>query len=193
MEISENSEIDFKLFDLLKQGDEIAFEKIYKLYWLQLYNSAYKRLPEKEICKDLIQNVFTDLWNRRLSIDFRNPTGYLHTAVRFQVLKHLSKNAKQEPFLQHFENSLISPLQADGGILDEEAKNILEHFILALPKKRREIFLLHYFEGLKTASIAIQLKVSQKTVQNQLTTVSQALRFKLTHILALSIYIWLTL
>ncbi|KQC02834.1 RNA polymerase subunit sigma-24 [Pedobacter sp. Hv1] len=180
------------LFALLRQGDESAFEQIYKLYWAQLFNTAYKRLPETEKCKDIIQNVFTDLWNRRATLDLANPAAYLHTAVRFQVLKQISKNSKSSAFTATFETELISPLATDGEVLEKEVRVLIELFIKALPQKRREMFLMHYFKGLSTSQIATQLNVSQKTVQNQLTTASNALRLRLTQLL-LSMLILLVL
>lgn len=170
------------LFALLKQGDESAFEKIYRLYWQQLFNSAYKRLPDQEKCKDVIQNVFTDLWNRRENVTLDNPAAYLHTAVRFQVLKQIGKNSKNSAFSETFESELISPLAADGEVLEKEVRVLIELFIKALPPKRRDIFLMYYFKGLSTAKIAVELNVSQKTVQNQLTTASNALRLRLTQL-----------
>ncbi|WP_225872572.1 RNA polymerase sigma factor [Pedobacter polaris] len=186
-----NIENDISLFDLLKQGDESAFEKIYNRYWAELYNTAYKRLPEKEKCQDIIQNIFTDLWTRRAELEIDNPTAYLHTAVRFQVLKQISRSPKNTFITAHFETELISPLASDSELLEKEVKTLIELYIAALPEKRKNIFLMHYFEGLSTASIATKLNVSRKTVQNQLTTASHALKFKLTHmfllILALSL------
>jgi len=192
LEASRNSENDFYLFDLLKQGDEEAFSKIYKLYWPELYNAAYKRLPEKEKCQDVIQNVFADLWNRKAELDLQKPLAYLHTAVRFQVLKHIHKSSKNNSFNEIFEQKLISPLQTDGELLEKEVRGLIELFIKALPEKRRKIFLLHYFEGLSTAKISVQLNVSQKTVQNQLTTATHALKFRLTHIFLILTSIYFT-
>lgn len=182
MNIQRNREHDDALFDLLKQGDEAAFVKIYNLYWVELYNAAYKRLPEKEKCQDIIQNVFTDLWNRKAELDLEKPLAYLHTAVRFQVLKHIARSPRNSFFGKSFENELISPLQADGILLEREVGLLLELFIKALPEKRRNIFIMHYFEGLSTSKIAFELNISQKTVQNQLTTATQALRLRLTHL-----------
>ncbi len=179
------------LFDLLKQGDELAFSKIYKLYWVQLYNAAYKRLPEKEKCQDIVQNVFADLWKRRGDLELENQSAYLHAAVRFQVLKHVSRAPKNNSFVQAFETNLISPLQTDASLLEREAKDLVELFVNALPKKRREIFLLHYFEGLNTAKISARLNISQKTVQNQLTTASHALRLRLTQLFLLIVVFFL--
>ncbi|WP_379083918.1 sigma-70 family RNA polymerase sigma factor [Pedobacter sp. UC225_65] len=156
--------------------------RFYKLYWTQLFNTAYKRLPEKEKCNDIIQNVFTDLWNRRATLDLDNPSAYLHTAVRFQVLKQVSRNPKNNAFTESFETELISPLTTDGEVLEKEVKVLIELFIKALPQKRRDIFLMYYFKGLSTSQIANQLNVSQKTVQNQLATASNALRLRLTQL-----------
>ncbi len=182
MNIERNNEHDHALFDLLKQGDEVAFGKIYTLYWIELYNAAYKRLPEKEKCQDIIQNIFTDLWNRKAELDLENPVAYLHTAVRFQVLKHIARSPKNSFFGESFENKLISPLQADGILLEKEVAELITLFIKALPEKRRKIFVMHYFEGLSTAKIAFELNISQKTVQNQLTVATQALRLRLTYL-----------
>lgn len=176
-----NIENELSLFDLLRQGDGAAFEKIYKQYWTELYNAAYKRLPDKVVCQDIIQNIFTDLWLRRADVEIENPIAYLHTAVRFQVLKHISRSPKNN-FITDAFVELISPLESDSGVLEKEVKTLIALYIQALPKKRRNIFLMHYFEGLSTAKIAMELNVSQKTVQNQLTTASHGLRFRLTHL-----------
>ncbi|RZK59508.1 MAG: sigma-70 family RNA polymerase sigma factor [Pedobacter sp.] len=176
-----NIENEKTLFALLKQGDEIAFSKIYKAYWAELYNTAYKRLPEKEKCQDIIQNVFADLWTRRELVEIENPTAYLHTAVRFQVLKQVSRNPQNSFLSENFIAELISPLETDGELLEKEVTNLINLYIDALPKKRKHIFVMHYFDGLTTAKIATELNISQKTVQNQLTTASHALRFRLTH------------
>ncbi|RZJ97651.1 MAG: sigma-70 family RNA polymerase sigma factor [Flavobacterium sp.] len=186
MKTDVNIENESYLFALLKQGDEAAFEKIYKRYWTGLYQAAYKRLPEKEKCQDIIQNIFVDLWTRRADLTIDNPTAYLHTAVRFQILKQITRNPKNSFISSQFEKELISPLASDHVVLEKEVKSLVELYIAALPEKRKNIFLMHYYEGLSTANIAIQLNVSRKTVQNQLTTASHGLRFKLTHM-----FLWL--
>lgn len=77
---------------------------------------------------------------------------------------------------------MISSLHADELLLDKEARILVEQFIDALPVKRRAIFIKHYIDELSTAQIALELNVSQKTVQNQLGTASFALRLRLTQL-----------
>lgn len=193
MKIQLHIEEEKSLFALLAQGDEAAFAKIYGHYWADLYNSAYKRLPEKEKCQDIIQNVFADLWTRRADLKIENPAAYLHTAVRFQVLKQISRGPQKNFMSDTFLSELISPLKSDSDILEKEAKALLGLYISALPNKRRNIFLMYYFDGLSTAKIATQLNVSQKTVQNQLTTASHGLRFKLGQLFGIVLIVLLML
>ncbi|WP_295769347.1 sigma-70 family RNA polymerase sigma factor [uncultured Mucilaginibacter sp.] len=174
------------LFALLKQGNSDAFESIYNKYWNQLFKTAYKRLHDRNKCQDVVQNVFTDLWNRRTELNILNLQAYLHTAVRFQVLKSVSKQSRHAPFVDIFETEIISNLNADGALLDKEAKKLVEQFINALPFKRRNIFIRHYIDDLSTTQIASELNISQKTVQNQLTTAYHALRLRLTHLFSLA-------
>jgi len=180
-----NIENDLVLFALLKRGNNEAFESIYNKYWYELFKTAYKRLNDKNKCQDVVQDVFTDLWNRKTELEIRDLQAYLHTAVRFQALKAVTKQINQTSFVDVFETEIVSSLYADGYLLEKEAKKLVEQFINALPVKRRIIFIRHYIDELSTAQIACELNVSQKTVQNQLTTASHALRLRLTHMFSL--------
>ena len=185
MSTNVNIENDLVLFALLKRGNNEAFESIYNKYWYELFKTAYKRLNDKNKCQDVVQDVFTDLWNRKTELEIRDLQAYLHTAVRFQALKAVTKQINQTSFVDVFETEIVSSLYADGYLLEKEAKKLVEQFINALPVKRRIIFIRHYIDELSTAQIACELNVSQKTVQNQLTTASHALRLRLTHMFSL--------
>ena len=173
---------DITLFSLLKQGNEQAFEVIYRRHWKVLFDAAYRRLPEKEKCQDIIQNIFVDLWHRRDALEIEKPLAYLHGAVRFQVLKSLSKAHLNVNFYTSFENDIISPLKADETLLTKEAKYLLQLFLATLPKKRRKIFTMYYFEGFKSSDIAMAFNISEKTVKNQLSEAGRLLKLRITQL-----------
>jgi len=177
---------DAALLNLVKQDDREAFAVIYRKHWQALYNSAYKRTRDKEQCQDIVQNVLADLWIRRVDLDIDNLPAFLHTAVRFQVFKQVSKHPLNSVFLDSFEQTITSPEQTDDPLLEKEILSLMSLWIAALPGKRRKIFLLHYTDGRSTKEIAAELGISQKTVQNQLNTATQALRARLTHIISIS-------
>ncbi|MRG44207.1 RNA polymerase sigma-70 factor [Chitinophaga sp. SYP-B3965] len=163
------------LLQLLSQSNAEAFETLYASYWESLYNAAYKRLRNEDQCKDVVQDVFTDLWTRRETLAIENLGAYLHTAVRFQVLKLINKRSTTDAFTDPFESVIISYLNADGKIREKELSRIIHAWMEELPRKRREIFLLHFEQERSTKEIALQLNISQKTVQNQLGTAVQSL------------------
>ena len=148
--------------------DKEAFDELYRRYWTILYNAAYKRLKAIEPSKDVAQEVFVDLWMRRGKVEIENLQAYLHTAVRFQVLKLISREKNITSFLEPFENMAISSFSADGEVIDKELADLFTSWLNTLPAKRKAIFVMHFIEKLTTREIADRLEISQKTVQNQL-------------------------
>jgi RNA polymerase sigma-70 factor (ECF subfamily) len=174
-----SSYTDSELLIEIKLGNSGAFTELYDRYWQSLYNSAYKRLQEESPCKDILQDVFKDIWLRRTSLEIENMSAYLHTAVRFQVLKLVSRNKYVSYFIQPFENIIDISLKPDSIINEKEINILLKAWIDTLPQKRRKIFMMRYEERLSTKEIAQKLKISQKTVQNQLGNTLNSLRTRL--------------
>ncbi|HWK56581.1 MAG TPA: sigma-70 family RNA polymerase sigma factor [Parapedobacter sp.] len=167
---------DEDLVPLLKEGHQGAFSCIYERYWHALYQTAYRRLANREQCSDVVQDVFIDLWEHRGNKSIQRLEPYLHTAVRYKIYTLLAKGKALPAFVEPFEQMLVSPFTADGPFGEQETRRLLTAWLETLPRKRRRIFEMHYFEGRNTKEIAEELQVSQKTVQNQLNTASNSLR-----------------
>lgn len=167
---------DNDLLLLLKQDDRYAFEELYERHWLSLYNVAYKRLKEREASKDIVQDVFADLWLKRNTKEISKLLPYLHTAVRYKIYTLLAKGHATTHFIEPFENMMASQFTADGYLADKELKSIFADWLQRLPEKRREIFRLRYIEEIPTRAIGLKMNISQKTVQNQLAIAFQNLR-----------------
>ena len=93
--------LDSVLLSQLQNEDRFAFETIYRKYWLKCYNAAYKRLKNKEIAEDIVQNIFTRLWINRSNQSIENLESYLLTAVRYGVLDQVSRGIAYEPFFDN--------------------------------------------------------------------------------------------
>lgn len=50
------------IITLLKQGDKTAFAEIYDRYGMMLYFKVNQMLRDEDSAKDLVQDVFLDLW-----------------------------------------------------------------------------------------------------------------------------------
>ncbi len=159
---------DHHLIQLISQDNEQAFEELWSRYWKLAYNTAYKRLKDEDQCRDIVQDVFTDLWVRRNTLNIENLPAYLSTAVRYKVYKTLARAKVNTHFFDTFEAMLRPAGSADNVIIEKELSKLAQAWLQTLPEKRRKIFKLHYIDNLSTKEIAQQLNISQKTVQNQL-------------------------
>ncbi|WP_322550243.1 sigma factor [Flavobacterium psychraquaticum] len=68
--------------------DVKAFEEIYQKYASRMLTYALQILKEKEVCEDIIQNIFIDFWSKRETNTIENLEGYLFRAVKFQIFKY---------------------------------------------------------------------------------------------------------
>jgi RNA polymerase sigma factor (sigma-70 family) len=178
---------DAELAARLARDDKDAFSELYNRYWEDAFNAAYSRLKDFEQSRDIVQNVFVSVWDRRGKVEIGNFRSYLLTAIKFQVIKYSTQNPTRAVFLANFSDLLLSGERADDKILQKDILRLLELFLNTLPKKRREIFVLHYKENLSIEEIATRLDISKKTVQNQLLNVNAALRGKLDQLIPLLI------
>ena len=159
----------------LQQGKKSAFNILYNKYWEQTYSNAYKRLRDPEQAKDIVQEIFVSIWVNRHS-PINNLPAYLSISVRNQVFKLAAKNKNLTPFLDILDNIPAQNEKADSNILWQEFYRSYEAILLKLPPKRQQIFRLRFHDDIPTKTIASQMRISRKTVQNQLGKAIEQLR-----------------
>lgn len=172
---------DMELFDLLKQDDQAAYLEIYDRYKVLLQNHAIRKLSEMEDVEDILQELFVDLWDKRAVIHLTTGlVNYLYTAVRNRIFNHCYKKKRETAYL----NSLGDMIDkgeyvTDLALREKEYAEIIKSEIDALPRRMREVFLLHRNEGLTYKEIAEQLGTSELTVATQVKKSLKTLRLRL--------------
>lgn len=164
----DSSFTDQELLLLIKENNYAAFDRLYGRHWRSVYDVAYKRLKDPDLSKDIVQDIFVDLWDKRKSKQIIDLIPYLHTAVRYKIYTLLAKNKATPHFVEPFEAMARSPFEADAHFGKEELEQVLHTWLQTLPAKRAEIFRLRFMEDITTKEISIRLNIPQKTVQNQL-------------------------
>jgi RNA polymerase sigma factor (sigma-70 family) len=167
-------------------GSEQAFSTLYKRYWEKAYLTAGKKLNDKELAKEIVHDIFLDLWKRRQELVITHFPAYLNKAVNYRIINALVQK-RDTFFFDLLENPQASFYEADLGIREKELIDLVSSWIEVLPEKRREIFVKHYFHHLTTEEIADSLQISRKTVQNQLSLSIQYLRAHYGHLLSVAI------
>lgn len=156
-----------ELLQHIKEDDRRAFDELYSKIWKELYVKAYSKLKDEDLAKDIVQEIFIDLWNKRKLREIENVRSYLLQAVKFKVLDEFRKNRYNFVEIDLFVEKIKESDCADSQIISKEFFSTIKDWINVLPHKRKEIFRLKYIKGLSNKEIAVKLSISQKTVQNQ--------------------------
>ena len=166
---------DEGLISELKNNNKKVFREIYNRYWAKLYLYAFNILKDKDICEDIIQQIFTDIWVRREKLTIKNLQAFLYGAVRRQIAYHLRGIKITVEHEEYFANVLLDK-KIEEKLEFDEFSNKIQELIQELPEQRRKIFLMSRFENLSNQEIADKLDISLQTVKNQISTSLKYLR-----------------
>jgi RNA polymerase sigma-70 factor (ECF subfamily) len=177
---------DEQLVNSLKAGDEHALRLIYRKYWQELYNNAHRRLNDAPQCEEIVQDVLTDLWEKREQREIGNLQAYLASAVKYAVFRLYREQQKLPFFTEPLEHLHYDDNQADTQLFQKELCAFIGQWLESQPEQRREIFRLRYEQDLSTKKISELLDVPQKTVQNTLRNTMNGLRTAIVKMLILA-------
>ncbi len=176
---------DDELVVLLKQDKLRAFKELYGRYWKKLYGEAYKRLKSKESAEEIVQEIFTNLWLKRHSLQITTTVGgYLYSIAGNRVIDRYRRELVRTKYKEAFwavhseaDNS------TEDAIMLRELTYTIETEVRQLPDKCRSVYELSRNEHKTNREIALQLGISEKTVENHLTKALKRLRIGLSHYL----------
>lgn len=170
-----------KIIKGLKNGDKEIFEQVYREYYIPLCYYCLRYIEKFEDSEEIVQDLFLKLWEKHKELEINSSLkAYLYRAVQNYALNYLSKKKTKEKYLmiqsgQYFNNFDKGNVKLE----EDELRLILKQAILKMPEKRRQIFELSRFDGLKYSKIASKLSISVKTVESQITKSLKYLRIVL--------------
>jgi len=169
---------DNVLLKLLKISDELAYKELYLRYWRRLYRSAVSKTNSKEVAEDIVQSVFTDLWDRRESHQINSIAAYLETAVKYQIINYIkSAISKRTQYAAFSELQKAEENSVDLPLLVQELNTAIDKAISQLPQKTQTIFRLSRFEKQSNKDISRIMDLSEKAVEYHITQSLKSLRF----------------
>ena len=172
---------DHKLKEGIRTGDHSAFHLLFTRLWPGLVRYASSITRDEEAARELIQDLFLDLWTHRATIHIRGSIRtYLFTATYNRSINWLRHKKVRELYahnpveIHHWLPSAEALDSNDPLLADEISKAIQE-----LPQRSRETFTRQVILGESQASIAKALGITVKTVENQVARARKTLQAKL--------------
>jgi RNA polymerase sigma-70 factor (ECF subfamily) len=169
------------LMDEIRGGSEPALGQLMHLCWPELVRYAASQLGDVDLARDLAQEAFIQVWERRRGWRPRGSARvYLYRIVRHLVIDRKRRRAVRRRWLdrQGRDDAIRAghaPTPAD--VLD--ASLLADRFqaaVAALPDRRREVFELVFQRGLTHAEAAAVMNLSAQTVANQMSSALRTVR-----------------
>ncbi|WP_299584604.1 RNA polymerase sigma-70 factor [uncultured Sunxiuqinia sp.] len=159
------------------------FDTLFKNYHHSLFVYALKFVADEEVALDLVQDVFTLIWEKKkLKLDDEHLKAYLFRSIRnacLNYLKHQQVVSQYQQFQGIKEMELLYYRDGEQSLIEKENLDRIYQAIHSLSDIHREVIELSRFEGLKNKEIAEALNVPLRTVETRLFRALSALREKL--------------
>lgn len=169
---------DQELTVLLKKGDSTAFAEIYERYWTLLLHHALGMLRNEDEAKDVIQDVFHMLWEKRTALEIHTSlAAFLYVATRNRILKQFRHGKVADSYLSTLQGVIEKGIATtDQDIEVKELTKQIEDGLNRLPEKMREVFELSRLHEYSYRQISEKLELSDNTVKRQISNALKILR-----------------
>ena len=170
-----------QLVTALQQGKVQAFDALFHHYNQKLYRFAFSLLKNDEDAKEIVQEVFCRIWQKRKDVDssksFKSFLFTISYNLTLDMLRLRLKDTAYRKSVEHYFND--NPVRQENKVDYETIEKQLEKAVEELPQKRRLIYRLSREEGLSQKEIAAQLCITTKTVENHMTLALRHIRKRL--------------
>ncbi|WP_309713980.1 RNA polymerase sigma-70 factor [Siphonobacter sp. SORGH_AS_0500] len=170
---------DQELLARLQEGDESVFSSLYDRYWSPLYAYVYNRIRLIEESEELVQEVFIIFWENHSALTVTDSLApYLFSVLKKRLLSYFRSEKVRSQYAEHFSHFLSQQVDnsTDEEWAAEDLKQRIEYAISELPNKCQQVFWMSRRQQLSIEEIARELQISNRTVENYLTTALKHLR-----------------
>jgi RNA polymerase sigma-70 factor (ECF subfamily) len=178
------------LLNLMREGDPASFNALFDRYWEMLYATVFSVCSDREVCSEIVHDIFLNLWLKREKLQIESFKAYIVASARYHVYRHV-KNARRKSLEYREDLEYSSRVSMNDGELNihyQDLEKSVDKELEELPRRCKEIFTLSRREQLSNDEIATRLDISKRTVENQLTHALRHLRLSMKHFLVLFLF-----
>ena len=175
------TENDKQLVAKLRNNEVQAFDSLFHKYSEKLYRFSFSLLKNEEDSKEVVQEVFFRIWNKRFDMDSTKSFKSLLFTISYNLiidqLRLRLKDQNYRKFLRDYFDRQV--LKTDSNIDFETLSQQVDTAVEELPGKRKQIYKLSRENGYSNKEIARELGISVKTVETQINLSLRHIKFRL--------------
>jgi len=172
---------DDQLLTEIKKGNETAFVTLYDTYWKKLYNYGYSKLGKREIIEGFVQEVFIDLWIKRITLDIHSSVAsYLFTSIKYKIINyHKSQYIREKFAVNEKSKGELKITEVEEKVLYQDLKSNLDEVIFDFPMQRKTACSLRFNDELSYQEIAQAMAISVSSVEKHIIKSLKIIRYRL--------------
>lgn len=174
----ETTEQEREILLRMRQGDEFAFEKIYRLYSPKLYGKLLRLIKSIPQTEEILQDVFLKIWEHRTSIDpEKSFNAFLFKIAENKAYDFFRKAARDKKLeAELIAVSTLNYIALEEFVADNEKLIFLENAINKLPPQRQQVFRLCKLEGKSYKEVSELLGISLSTISDHIVKATKSIR-----------------
>ena len=161
----ETIDINAKLVERAKQGDQQAMYRLYKSHVQAMYNTSIRIVVNQFDAEDIIQESFLSAFKSLSS--FNGDSSFGTWVKRIVINKSLNALRQKKQAFTDLDNLHIAFEESEDEDFPEVTPDVIHEAIKSLPEKARVVLNLYLLEGYIHKEIAELLNISESTSKSQ--------------------------
>lgn len=158
-----------EVWNNFRQGDNEAFSTLFEVYLDSLYRYGMKFVPDENLVKDCVQDLFIKLYHNRSSLSpTANPKFYLLHSLKNMILDSLARD-KRISYMSSNDLPFIASVYyepEDESINDEKTNQKVQKVLSVLNDRQKEAIYLKYQLDLSYEEISQLLDINYQSARN---------------------------
>lgn len=178
-----NKSVDLEeLWKEIRLENQDALAQLFMSTYSGLFQYGYRIIQNEALVKDMIQELFLNLWNKRNEIsEAISVKSYLCVSLRRVLLRRIKRQRNQSrrefDYISTYteETPNVEEL-IDKAEMEYQKKQQLMEALLYLTDRQKEAVYLKYFDGLSNNEISEVMDVNKQSVYNHISKAIQKMQ-----------------
>ena len=148
--------------------NELKFQNIYQLTYPKVSRYVVSKCRNIEDVKDILQNIYIDMYKKIDSIDFIENEAYLYSLMKNKVNQYYRFKFKHKDETVPLEEDIQDDIDISRDMVVMASVEEVWNFIKKKPAIISKVFYFYFYLELSIKEIANELNITESNVKNYL-------------------------